>query len=129
MKARTTIQIENEMPALDEYFDSLDEPTRAAFERIRFLAFEAAPDAKQRMSYGMPALKYAGRPLLGFRVAKEHLSIFPFSAAVVDAVRDRLPGFALSKGTIRFTAETDLPADVVRDLVGLRMAEIEAGGS
>ena len=92
MKARTTIQIENEMPALDEYFAGLDESTRAAFERIRFLAFDAAPDAEQGTSYGMPALKYAGRPLLGFRVAKEHLSIFPFSAAVVDAVRDRLAG-------------------------------------
>jgi uncharacterized protein YdhG (YjbR/CyaY superfamily) len=117
------------MPALDEYFDGLDESTRAAFERIRFLAVDAAPDAEQGTSYGMPALKYAGRPLLGFRVAKEHLSIFPFSAAVVDAVRDRLPGFELSKGTIRFTAEAALPADVVRDLVGLRMAEIESGSS
>ena len=44
---------------------------------------------------------------------------------VVDAVAGRLTGFALSKGTIRFTAAEPLPDDVLRDLVRLRQAEIE----
>jgi uncharacterized protein YdhG (YjbR/CyaY superfamily) len=113
------------MAAVDDYFDSLDPPTRAAFERIRDLVMDVAPEAEQGTSYGMAALRYRRSPLLGFRVAKHHLGIVPFSAAVVDAVRDRLGGFDLSKGTIRFNVETPLPADVVRDLVGQRKAEID----
>ena len=73
----------------------------------------------------VPALKLDGRPLLGFRVAKRHLSVFPFSAAAVDAVRDRLEGFDLSKGTIRFSAEKPLPDDAVRELVQARIVETE----
>jgi len=84
-----------------------------------------APDAEQGTSYGLAALMYAGRPLLGFLAAKRHLSIFPFSGTVVDAVRGRLPGFDLAKGTIRFSAEQPVPDDVVRDVVQLRIAEIE----
>jgi uncharacterized protein YdhG (YjbR/CyaY superfamily) len=35
--------------------------------------------------YGMAALKYRQKPLLGFVAAKHHLSIFPFSPRVADA--------------------------------------------
>lgn len=109
---------------MDDYFDGLNAPTRAAFAHIRGLARELVPDAEEGTSYGMAALKHRGRPLLGFRAARQHLSIFPFSSAVVDAVRDRLAGFELSKGTIRFSAEEPLPDDVVRDLVRYRLEEI-----
>jgi uncharacterized protein YdhG (YjbR/CyaY superfamily) len=56
------------------------------------------PDAEEATSYGMPAFKYKKRPLLGFRVSKNHLSVFPFSPEAVDAARGALAGFDLSKG-------------------------------
>ncbi|MDX8028641.1 DUF1801 domain-containing protein [Lentzea sp. BCCO 10_0856] len=112
------------MAAVDDYFAGLDAPARAAFERVRALAEESAPDAEQGMSYGMAALRHHGKPLLGFKASKDHLAVFPFSPAAVDAVRDRLAGFSLSKGTVRFTPETPLPDDVVRDLVRQRLGEI-----
>jgi len=111
--------------ALDDYLTTLEASTRAAFEHIRDVAMEVAPGAEQGRSYGLAALKLDGRPLLGFRVARQHLGIFPFSAAPIDAVRDRLAGFDVAKGTIRFTAAKLPPDDVVRDVVGLRIAEIE----
>lgn len=112
------------MAAVDEYLTGLDEPTRLVFERIRDVALEVVPDAEQGKSYGMAALRHRGKPLLGFLAAKQHLSVFPFSTEVVDAVRDRLDGFDLSKGTIRFTADNPLPDDVARDIVRLRAEEI-----
>ncbi|HEU4946323.1 MAG TPA: DUF1801 domain-containing protein [Kribbella sp.] len=112
------------MSAVDEYFGGLDAPTRAAFEHIRDLAIELAPEAEEGTSYGMAALKYKQKPLLGFLAAKSHLSIFPFSPAAVDEVRDRLAEFELSKGTIRFTAARPLPDEVVRDIVRHRLEEI-----
>jgi uncharacterized protein YdhG (YjbR/CyaY superfamily) len=113
------------MGTVDDYFSDLDTETRSAFERIRSLALEIAPDVDQGMSYGMSALKYKQKPLLGFAAAKRHLSIFPFSPQVIDVVRDRLTGFDLSKGTIRFSVDKPLPDDVVRDVVELRVAEID----
>jgi uncharacterized protein YdhG (YjbR/CyaY superfamily) len=109
---------------VDDYFESLDADTRAAFERVRSLALDIVPDAEQGTSYGMAALRYKQKPLLGFAAAKQHLSVFPFSALVDVEVRDRLAGYELSKGTIRFTADTPLADDVIRDVVMLRMTEI-----
>ena len=114
------------MGEVDDYFKSLDPDARAAFERIRSLALEIVPDAEQGTSYGMAALRYKQKPLLGFAAAKRHLSVFPFSPEVVDDVRDRLAGFELSKGTIRFTVDKPLADDVIRKVVKLRLAEISS---
>lgn len=111
--------------AVDDYFRDLDAPSRAAFERIRELAGQEAAPLDEGTSYGMAALRYKQKPLLGFRAARGHLSIFPFSSEVVDAVSDRLAGFELSKGTIRFSVESPVPEAVVRDVVRLRVREID----
>ena len=115
------------MAAVDEYLATLDDADRAAFERVRDVALAQVPDAEQGTSYGMAVLRFRGKPLLGFRAARQHLSVFPFSPASVDAVRDRLAASAVSKGTLRFTAGDPLPDDVVTDLVRRRVAEIESG--
>jgi uncharacterized protein YdhG (YjbR/CyaY superfamily) len=120
------LRIVSVVAAVDEYFESLDADTRAAFDHIRSLALDIVPDAEQGTSYGMAALKYKGKPLLGFAAAKRHLSIFPFSAQVVDEIRDQLSGFELSKGTIRFTVDKPLGDGVIRDIVKLRAAEISS---
>jgi uncharacterized protein YdhG (YjbR/CyaY superfamily) len=65
-----------------------------------------------------------GKPLLGFATGAHHLSLYPFSPAAIDAVRDRLPDHALSKGTIRFTADRPVPDDVLTAIVQARAAEI-----
>jgi uncharacterized protein YdhG (YjbR/CyaY superfamily) len=114
------------MSDVDEYFASLDPAARHAFEHVRRLAMSVAPDAADGTSYGMAALRHRGKPLLGFRQGKGHLSVYPFSPQAVDAVRDRLAADDVSKGTIRFTPAAPLPDDVVLDLVRSRMAEIDA---
>ena len=98
---------------MDDYLAGLPPGDKVALERVRAIVLGAVPEAEEGKSYGMPAFIYAGRPLLGFRAAKKHLSIFPFSPAAIDAVRDRLGDFELSKGTVRFTADTPVPEDVL----------------
>jgi uncharacterized protein YdhG (YjbR/CyaY superfamily) len=114
------------MSAMDEYLDGLPAEQRAALARVRAVMGELEPEAEEGESYGMPAFLYAGRPLLGFRAAKKHLSVFPFSPAAAQAVADRLEGFDLSKGTIRFAPDRPLPEDVLADLVRARKKEIAA---
>jgi uncharacterized protein YdhG (YjbR/CyaY superfamily) len=109
---------------VDNYFGGLDASSRAAFEHVRRLAVDMVPEAEQGTSYGMAALKYHQKPLLGFLAAKHHLSIFPLSSRVVDAVRGQLTAFELSKGTIRFTPDMPLPDEVVREIVRHRIDEI-----
>jgi uncharacterized protein YdhG (YjbR/CyaY superfamily) len=109
---------------MDDYLDDLPSAERVALERVRAVVGGLVPDAEEGTSYGVPAFIYAGRPLLGFSATKKHLSIFPFSPAAIDAVRPRLDGFDLAKGTIRFSPDSPVPADVLADLVRARKHEI-----
>ena len=74
----------------------------------------------------MPAFKYKGRPLLGLRAGKNHLSVFPFSPAAVAGARKDLAGFDLSKGTVRFTSEAPIPDSALEKLLRQRLNEIDS---
>jgi uncharacterized protein YdhG (YjbR/CyaY superfamily) len=91
---------------------------------VRTVVTKIAPEAEEGVSYGMPAFIHEGRPLLGFRAARKHLSVFPFSPAAIASVKDRLEGLELSKGTIRFTPENPVPEKVLADVVRARQQEI-----
>jgi uncharacterized protein YdhG (YjbR/CyaY superfamily) len=112
---------------MDDYLDGLPAAQKSALERVRAIVGDVAPDAEEGTSYGVPAFIYAGRPLLGFRAAKKHLSIFPFSPAAIEAVKDRLGGFDIAKGTIRFSPDRPVPEDVLADVVRARKQELTAG--
>jgi uncharacterized protein YdhG (YjbR/CyaY superfamily) len=114
--------------AMDDYLDGLAPAEKAALERVRAVVGDLAPDAEEGTSYGMPAFRYRGRPLLGFGAAKKHLSIFPFSPAAIETVEERLGEFDVSKGTVRFTPDRPVPDDVLADMVRARMREIATGG-
>ena len=92
--------------------------------RVRDLVLGVEPEAEEGTSYGMLAWRLAGKPLLGLNDAKAHVSVYPFSPEVVDAVRDRLDGFTVTKGGAQGTAARPVPDDVVVAMVRLRAAEI-----
>ncbi|MEW1955710.1 DUF1801 domain-containing protein [Terrabacter sp. NPDC080008] len=113
------------MGTVTDYLAGLPGEQREALQRVVDVATRVAPDTVEGTSYGMPALMLDGQPLLSVRAAARHLSLFPFSSAVVEAVSDELDGFSLSKGTIRFRPAQPLPTGVVEQVVRLRRAELE----
>lgn len=74
------------MGEIDDYLAGIEEQQRRALVRVRDIAQRVARDGNQGTSYGMPALRVAGKPLLGFNVTRQHVSLHPFSPAVVAAV-------------------------------------------
>ena len=113
------------MPEVGEYLATLAPDDREALERVQGIVMRLVPEAEEGRSYGMPAFKYRDRPLLGILAAKTHLSVFPFSSAAVDAVRDSLDGFSISPGTIRFHPDQPIPERVLERLVRHRLREID----
>jgi uncharacterized protein YdhG (YjbR/CyaY superfamily) len=109
---------------ITEYIAELPADQGAAFERICSIVRDAVPDAEEGKSYGMPAFRWKGRPLLGFRAFRKHLSVTAFSAEVIAAVKTELPGFDVSKGMVRFTPEQPIPEGILREMLRLRLTEL-----
>ena len=110
---------------IDDYLAGLEAADAAVIGHVYDIAREVVPDAAQGLGYGMPALTYKGKPLLSVMRAKAHIGVYPFSPDAVTAAAELLPGFDVSKGTIRFQPEHPLPDEAVRVLVGRRKEQIE----
>lgn len=108
---------------IDAYLAKLPADQRAALGRLRKQIRAAAPKAEECLSYGLPAFRHAGRPLVGFGASAKHCSLFPMNGTTVAAFKAELEDFSTSKGTIRFTPDRPLPAALVRRIVKARVAE------
>src|ERR1700730_15706614 len=89
------------MTLIDDYFTKVEPAKRKELDRIRTLAKKIVPSAEEAISYGMPTLKYQGKPFLGFDAHKNHIGIYPFSGQVIEELKDQLHDYAVSKGAIR----------------------------
>ena len=112
------------MSVVDDYLAGVGQPQRAQLDRICRIVRHAVPDAVEAKSYGVPAFKVDGRPLLGFSAGTKHMSLYPFSPAVIEALQGDLAGHELSKGTIRFSDRTPISDELVHSIVMLRLREI-----
>jgi uncharacterized protein YdhG (YjbR/CyaY superfamily) len=113
--------------SIDEYLASLPPAERATLQKLRKAIQAAAPRAEEGFSYGLPAFRLNGRPLVCFGAATNHCSFFPMSPAVLRAHATDLQTYETSKGTVRFPAGKPLPNALVRKIVKARIAEL--GGS
>ena len=113
------------MGEVTDYIRSLEGPARDAVAHVVERARELVPDAEEGMSYGMPALRYRGSPLISAVETKKHVGLYPFSPAVIDALAPELGGYHVTKGSVGFRAEAPLPDAVVDRMVLLRRDEID----
>jgi uncharacterized protein YdhG (YjbR/CyaY superfamily) len=107
------------------YLAGLSADKRATLEKVRKAIRAAAPDAKEGMSYGVPAF-IQGKPIAGYSASATHCSYFPMSGSVTAQLADDLQGYEVSKGGLRFPIGKPPPATLIRKLVKARLAEIEA---
>jgi uncharacterized protein YdhG (YjbR/CyaY superfamily) len=111
---------------VDESLADVSADKRAALQRLRKTIKAAAPKADEYFSYGLPAFRLDGVPLVAFGAGAKHCALYPLNGSTVKTFEKELKGYETSKGTIRFTPEKPLPAALVRKLVKARIAENKA---
>ena len=102
------------------YLASLSPSARKSLQQLRAAIRSAAPGAEEAFSYGIPAFRFEGRPLVGYAAWKSHCSIYPVTPAVRREA-DR-KGYATSKGTLRLPLTELLPVALVKRLVKEQIA-------
>ncbi|MGD0474423.1 MAG: DUF1801 domain-containing protein [Candidatus Velthaea sp.] len=111
--------------SIDEYLTALPGDQRVALEALRQMIQAAAPRAQECISYRMPAFRLDGKVLVWFGATANHCAFYP--GAVIQDFEHELAGYQISKGTVRFSSERPLPAELVAKLVNARIARCNAG--
>jgi uncharacterized protein YdhG (YjbR/CyaY superfamily) len=107
---------------IDEYLAPLSADKRAALEKLRKTIRAAAPKAEECISYQLAAFRQDGM-LVAFGASANHCAFYLMSSSTLEAHKDELKNYDISKGTIRFQADKPLPVALVRKLVKERLAE------
>jgi len=116
MKAKS-----NRPTTIDEYIADQPASVRPFMEKLRQIVNKNAPGAEEVISYGMPAYKLHGM-LLYFAAFTNHYSLFAFPSVII-AFKDKLKGYALSKGTIKFPFGKPLPTRLITEIVKFKVQE------
>ena len=96
--------------------------------RLRRTIKAAAPNATERIAYGMVGYKQSGKPLAHFAYWKAHIALYGTSSKFIDAHVSELKPYVQSKGTLQFPSDKPLPYGLVTKIVKARIAEIEKAG-
>lgn len=115
------------MNSVDDYLASAPEPARERLLQIRsVIRSSLSAEATETISYKMPAFKLK-KIVIWYGAFKKHCSVFP-TAAVIEACRDELEGYTVSKGTVQFPLDKALPVALLRKLVKVRLQQMEGRG-
>ncbi len=107
---------------VDEYLARIPPKFRTGLQELRKTIKAAAPDADEVISYQMPAFRQNGM-LVHYAAFKDHCSFFVGSAQSRRRFSTELKPFEAGKGTIHFTPDRPLAADLVSRIVKARVAE------
>ena len=113
---------------VDEYIATFPEDVQAILARVRSTIRKAVPDAEEMISYQIPAYKLNGAPVLYLAGWKQHLSLYPASDQLVEALKDELAPFKVEKATIRFPLSQPVPVTLIERIAKLRADEVRSGG-
>src|SRR5262249_6322233 len=85
---------------IDEYLRGIEEPKRSTLQTLRRTILGIVPEAKEVISYGVPAFRVGGQTVAGFAAFKDHLSYLPFSGSVLSKLGDELDGYTMTKSSL-----------------------------
>jgi uncharacterized protein YdhG (YjbR/CyaY superfamily) len=107
--------------SIDEYIATFPKETQKILEELRATIKAAAPEAKEKISYQMPAFALKGN-LVYFAAWKNHIGFYPTPSGTQEFMQE-LSIYEGEKGSIKFPIDKPLPLKLIKKIVKFRVAE------
>ena len=108
-----------------EYIAGFPPGVRTRLKAMRATIRKAAPDAVERIAYGVPTYSLGGN-LVHFGGFARHVGFFPGPSGIA-AFRKQLARYESAKGSVRFPHDAPLPLALVAKIVKFRVAQMKRG--
>ncbi len=107
---------------MDAYITGFPKPVQEVLQELREAIHEAAPEAKEKIAYGMPAFRLYGRDLIYFAAFKNHIGLYALPSGNM-AFRKELEGYKTGKGSIQFPLNQPMPWPLIDKIIRFRIQE------
>jgi uncharacterized protein YdhG (YjbR/CyaY superfamily) len=112
---------------IDSYISQFPGDVQAILEKVRATIRHAAPEAKETISYMMPAFKQYGI-LVYFAAWKQHIGLYP-PVSGDKALEKAIARYAGPKGNFQFPLDEPIPYDLIERIVKLRVKQDSANAT
>jgi uncharacterized protein YdhG (YjbR/CyaY superfamily) len=107
--------------SVKDYINSFSGETRTRLVLLRKTIKAAAPEAQEKISYGMPAFTFKGA-LVYFAGYEKYIGFYPTSSKIEETIPE-VAIYRTGKGTLQFPLDQELPIGLVERIVKLRVKE------
>ncbi len=114
------MQSKTEKPTtIDEYIAQFPADVQQILNKIRRLIKELAPEATERISYGMPGF-YLNGMLVWFAGHAKYIGFYPTGEGI-EAFKGEIAGYKWSEGAVQFPLNQPIPYELIRKMVKFRI--------
>jgi uncharacterized protein YdhG (YjbR/CyaY superfamily) len=107
---------------IDGYIASFSADVQVKLQLIRQTIQEVATGATEAIKYQMPTFVLYGN-LVYFAAWKKHISLYPITSAMEEALPELAQYKTSGKGTVQFPLQQPLPLALIREIVAFRVRE------
>lgn len=107
---------------IDSYIAGFPKEVQAILEQVRATIKKAAPEAEETISYGMPAFKLNGKPLVYYAGYKNHIGFYATPTGHAQFEKE-LSGYKQGKGSVQLPLDEPIPLDLIAEIVKFRVQE------
>ncbi|RFB14879.1 hypothetical protein DZB84_15730 [Bacillus sp. HNG] len=107
--------------SIDEYILQYPQEIQETLNTIRKVIKESAPNAQEKISYGMPTFVSNGN-LVHFAAFKNHIGFYPTPSGI-NTFKQELSGYKTSKGAVQFPLGKPIPYELISKIVKFRVDE------
>jgi uncharacterized protein YdhG (YjbR/CyaY superfamily) len=101
----------------EDFLAPLDPIKRETIREIVDVLTAKYPKMELVIAWNQPMLKYQGVYVFGVSVSKNHITIAPFNAEIIDDFRPRLTDYTVNKKTIRVPVDWKVDKKLLRDMI------------
>src|SRR5215831_863323 len=109
---------------IDDYISTFPDDVQGILEKVRETIRQAAPEAKETISYMMPAFKQHGI-LVYFAAWEKHIGMYP-PISGNKTLEKAVARYAGPKGNLQFPLDEPIPYDLIERIVRLRVKQDSA---
>jgi uncharacterized protein YdhG (YjbR/CyaY superfamily) len=106
---------------IDGYISEFPPDVQAILQKLRTTISSAAPEAKETISYLMPAFKQHGI-LVYFAAWEKHIGMYP-PISGNKTLEKAIAQYAGPKGNLQFPLDKPIPYDLIERIVKLRVRQ------
>lgn len=111
----------NKPESTDEYIAGFPVEVQAILNEVRKTIKLAAPEATEKISYGMPAFVQDGN-LVYFAAFTNHIGFYALPSGN-EAFKKELSKYKIGKGSIQFPLDEPMPLSLITRIVKMRVKE------